>query len=139
MEKGKLKLGKYCIEPKTNIDILRDDEFNIINIKGGKVYLSKVPLELLGLKFWVRIYSKETFVEKIDLANADTRYKMNYQTMNDATLQELRKENNEFLLNNVGTPSKENITGLEYDYSWGKILSYFDNKSAEAGIVITYI
>lgn len=139
MEKGKIKIGKYYIKPKTEINILQENEFNIVNIQNGKIYLSKVPLKIEGIKFWVSIYSENALIVKIELFNADEKYQMNYQTMNDVILQELRKENNAFLLSNLGKPSVERITGLEYDYSWGKILSYFDNKSAEAGIIINYI
>lgn len=64
---------------------------------------------------------------------------MNYQTMNDNILKELRKHNNDFLKNELGIPSNESITGIEYDYAWGKIFSYYDNKSSETGIVIVYI
>ncbi|MBS5988020.1 hypothetical protein [Clostridium sp.] len=139
MKNGKLKLGKYIIEPKTKADVLQSDEFNIINMKNEKVYISKMPLELYGSKFWTSIYCKEAFIKKIDLCNADKKYKMSYKTMTGTALQELRKENDKFLLDNLGNPNKENISGLEYDYSWGKILSYFDNKSAQAGIVINYV
>lgn len=41
--------------------------------------------------------------------------------------------------NELGIPSNESITGIEYDYAWGKIFSYYDNKSSETGIVIVYI
>ena len=60
-------------------------------------------------------------------------------TMNDNILKELRKHNNDFLKNELGIPSNESITGIEYDYAWGKIFSYYDNKSSETGIVIVYI
>ena len=60
------------------------------------------------------------------------------QPQNVASNVNLRKENNDFLLNNLGPSTKENLSGLVYEYPWGKVMSYFDIKSAEAGIVICY-
>ena len=39
MKNGKIKLGRYIIEPKTSIDILNADEFNVIKFNTGKVYI----------------------------------------------------------------------------------------------------
>ena len=58
--------------------------------------------------------------------------------MDIAILDNLRRENDDFLLNTLGPSYKENLSGREYEYQWGKIMSYFDVKSAEAGIVICY-
>ena len=115
---GKLKLGKYNIEPTTSIEMLQSDEFNVIKTKNGIVYTSKKPLELWGSNFWVTIYFEGIHIKKVELSNADEKYKMNYQTMDSTIL--------------------ENLYGREYEYQWGKIMSYFDVKSAEVGIVICY-
>ena len=135
---GKLKLGKYNIEPTTSIEMLKSDEFNVIKTKNGIVYTSKSPLELWGANFWATIYFGEIHIKKVELSNADEKYKMDYQTMDSTILENLRKENNDFLLNHLGSSYKENLSGREYEYQWGKIMSYFDVKSAEAGIVICY-
>ena len=111
----------------TSIEMLQSDEFNVINTKKGIVYTSKNPLELCGSNFWVTIYFEGIHIKKVELSNADEKYKANYQTMD-----------NDFLLNNLGSSYKENLSGREYEYQWGKIMSYFDIKSAEAGIVICY-
>ena len=84
-------------------------------------------MELCGSNFWVTIYFEGIHIKKVELSNADEKYKANYQTMD-----------NDFLLNNLGSSYKENLSGREYEYQWGKIMSYFDIKSAEAGIVICY-
>ena len=139
MKNGKIKLGRYIIEPKTSIDILNADEFNVIKFNTGKVYISKEPMELNKEKFWTTIFCDNKIISKVELSNAEEKYKMNYQTMNDNILKELRKHNNDFLKNELGIPSNESITGIEYDYAWGKIFSYYDNKSSETGIVIVYI
>ena len=139
MKNGKIKLGRYIIEPKMSIDILNADEFNVIKFNTGKVYISKEPMELNKEKFWTTIFCDNKIISKVELSNAEEKYKMNYQTMNDNILKELRKHNNDFLKNELGIPSNESITGIEYDYAWGKIFSYYDNKSSETGIVIVYI
>lgn len=138
MKNGKLKLGKYAIESTTSIDMLQSDEFNVIKTKNGIVYISKKPLELCGSNFWTTIYFDEINIKKVELSNADEKYKMNYQTMDSTILEDLRKANDVFLLKNLGPSDKENLSGREYEYQWGKIMSYFDIKSAKAGIVICY-
>lgn len=138
MKNGKLKVGKYNIGPTTSVDTLPSDEYNVINTKNGIVYISKSPFELSGIKFWVTIYFEKRHIKKVELSNANEKYKMNYQTMDSTILEQLRKENNDFLINNLGPLNKENLSGLEYEYPWGKVMSYFDIKSAEAGIVICY-
>lgn len=138
MRNGKLKLGKYNIEPTTSVEMLQSDEFNVIKTKSRIVYISKNPLELGGLNFWVTIYFEEMHIKKVELSNADEKYKMNYHTMDSTILENLRRENDDFLLNNLGPSYKENLSGREYEYQWGKIMSYFDIKSAEAGIAICY-
>lgn len=138
MKNGKLKVGKYNIGPTTSVDTLPSEEYNVINTKNGIVYISKSPFELSGIKFWVTIYFEKRHIKKVELSNANEKYKMNYQTMDSTILEQLRKENNDFLINNLGPLNKENLSGLEYEYPWGKVMSYFDIKSAEAGIVICY-
>lgn len=138
MKNGKLKLGKYAIEPTTSMDMFQSDEFNVIKTKNGIVYISKKPLELGGSNFWTTIYFDEINIKKVELSNADEKYKMNYQTMDSTILEDLRKANDDFLLKNLGLSDKENLSGREYEYPWGKIMSYFDIKSAKAGIVICY-
>ncbi len=138
MKNGKLRVGEYDIEPTTSVDMLPSDEYNVINTKNGVVYISKSPFELSGAKFWVTIYFEKMHIKKVELSNANEKYKMNYQTMDSTILEQLRKENNDFLRNNLGPSNKENLSGLEYEYPWGKVMSYFDIKSAEAGIVICY-
>ena len=135
---GKLKLGKYNIEPTTSIEMLQSDEFNVIKTKNGIVYTSKNPLELFGSNFWVTICFEGIHIKKVELSNSDEKYKMNYQTMDIAILDNLRRENDDFLLNNLGPSYKVSLSGRKYEYQWGKIMSYFDVKSAEAGIVICY-
>ena len=138
MKNGKLRLGKCDIESTTNVDMLQRDEFNEIKTRNGAVYISKNPLELCGSNFWVTIYFEDMHIKKIELSNADEKYKMNYQTMDSSILEKMRKENDDFLLNNLGPSNKKTLSGLEYEYQWGKVMSYFDIKSAEAGIVICY-
>lgn len=138
MQNGILKVGKYVIKPNTSVDTIPRDVFNVVNTKNGEVYISKNPVELLGVNFWMTIYFEKNHIKKVELSNANEKYKINYKTMNSTILKQLKKENNDFLLNNLGAAHKENLSGLEYEYQWGKIMSYFDSKSAEAGIVIYY-
>ena len=92
MKNGKIKLGRYIIEPKTSIDILNADEFNVIKFNTGKVYISKEPMELNKEKFWTTIFCDNKIISKVELSNAEEKYKMNYQTMNDNILKGLLLE-----------------------------------------------
>lgn len=138
MQNGKFKIGEYTIEPTTSLDTFSRRDYNVVNTKNGIVYISKKPLELCGSRFWVTIYFEEMHIKKIELNNAHEKYRMNYRIMDSVIIEELRKENNDFLIKNLGSSNNENLSGLEYDYSWGKIMSYYDFKSAESGIVICY-
>ena len=89
MKNGKIKLGRYIIEPKTSIDILNADEFNVIKFNTGKVYISKEPMELNKEKFWTTIFCDNKIISKVELSNAEEKYKMNYQTMNDNILKDI--------------------------------------------------
>lgn len=109
-----------------------------LNVQNGIVCISKKPIEILGTKFWVTIYYGKMHIKKVELSNGNEKYNMNYETMDSTSLEQLRRDNNNFLLNNLGPSHKENISGLVYEYPWGKIMSYFDSKSADAGIVICY-
>ena len=91
MKNGKIKLGRYIIEPKTSIDILNADEFNVIKFNTGKVYISKEPMELNKEKFWTTIFCDNKIISKVELSNAEEKYKMNYQTMNDNILKDIKR------------------------------------------------
>lgn len=139
MKEGKLNLGKYTITSQTTYDVLDDEDFNIVNIEENIIYISKNPISINENKFWVTIYFERNVVKKIELCNADEKFKMNYRTMKSDLVEELRKAHDSFLEKNLGMPDKKNISSVEYIYAWGKIISYYDNKASECGIVICYI
>lgn len=138
MEDGRFVIGEYVFSPITSEDILKDNDFNIINMDYDKVFIAKNPMIFHGLTFWTNIYTSKSIIYKIELSNADEKYALNYNSMNTETISELRRENDNFLINIMGNPDIKTLSGIEYDFIWGKILSYYDNKSAEAGIVIQY-
>ena len=84
MRNGKFKIGKYNIEPTTSVDTFPSGEYNAVNTKNGVVYISKKPLELCGSDFWVTIYFEKMNIKKIELNNANEKYKMNYRIVNGA-------------------------------------------------------
>lgn len=139
MNNGKVVIEKYCIEPNTQMTILQDEDFRNITVKNDKMFVSRRPLECYGSLFWVTIYTKDSIIVKVELSNADKKYKMNYETINSDLVEELKRNNDKFLQGICGKPDVKTLAGIQYDYSWGKICSYYDNKSSESGIVISYL
>lgn len=138
MNEGKVEIAQYSISPNTKTTILREDDFSIYNGKSHKVFVSKNPLECYGTTFWVTIYPKESMIVKIELSNANEKYRMNYKTMSDDLIDELRQDNDMFLRGLYGNPDEITVSGIRYEYTWGSVCSYYDNRSAQAGIVINY-
>lgn len=136
MKNGLIKLENYQITPLCKSDILSENDFQIINSKRGKVFISKRPFELQKSKFWITIYCKDNLINKVELKNNSNN--RNYSDLSDQLIDKLQKDNIDFLFRCLGAPSKKTISGVEYSYDWGKVFSYFDNKSADIGIVIQY-
>ena len=138
MKNGCIKIGKYNITPNINCDILNKEDFNIVNLGENIIYISKEPKEIKETKFWVTFSCINNMIKKIELINSSEKYKMNYGSMKSNLIQELRNEHDEFLKKNLGQPDSKSISSIEYDYSWGKVSSYYDNKTAECRIIIIY-
>ena len=49
-----------------------------------------------------------------------------------------RKGHDEWLINNLGQPNERRAVLLKYIYNWGNIVSYYDPKAGDSGILITY-
>ena len=49
-----------------------------------------------------------------------------------------RKSHDEWLINNLGQPHEKLPVALRYIYNWGDIVSYYDPKGADSGILITF-
>lgn len=138
MKDGFIKIGNYNIFPNTNADILVREDFNVVKLEKDLMYISKEPKEINEVKFGVTFLCKDNIIKKIELCNALEKYKMNYENMKDKLVQELKSAHDDFLINNLGQPDKKSISSIEYDYLWGNIISYHDEKSSESGIVIVY-
>lgn len=138
MKDGCINFSKYNITPDKNCDILDEKDFNIVKCGEDIVYISKEPQDIKGMKFWVTCVCVNNIIKKIELNNASEKYKMNYGSMKSNLVQELKNQYDEFLIKNLGQPNSKSIASMEYDYSWGKIVSYYDNKSVESGIIIVY-
>ena len=63
---------------------------------------------------------------------------MSYSDLSDQLIDKLQKTNIDFLYQCLGIPNRKTISGVEYTFAWGNIRSYYDNKSADNGIVIQY-
>ena len=58
--------------------------------------------------------------------------------MNSKMLNELFEENNNILVDNYGEPTCKKQGNVSYDFSWGKLQSYLDIKTGDAGIVVLF-
>lgn len=139
MQGGIFYIGEYIFSPKMSEDKLKKDEFNIIDLESEKVFISKEPMKLCQVPFGVNIYINRSQIYKIELTNAEKKYALNYNNMTMESVENLRKENDLFLKSLMGESYEKKLSGIEYNFEWGKILSYYDNKSAETGIVILYL
>ena len=54
---------------------------------------------------------------------------MRYETIDDSILTELREKKRRFLEKNLGSPTKTNLSGVQYDYNWGENTDTHDPRS----------
>jgi len=97
MIKGKIKLGQYEILPNTLVNVLNKNDFLEVKTKNGSVFISQKPMEFGNALFWMNFYFKNDVIDKVELQNANEKFKMNYHTMNDELVATLKNENENFL------------------------------------------
>lgn len=120
----------------TNID--NKDIFNKVELDNTTFYLTKVKQRLGNMSFWIRLMVINGIVKKIELRNADEKYKMNYSNMTNELLEEKYQSHNIFLAEHIGKPNNESLGGKEYLFNWGSIYSFKDIKTGDCGIVVEY-
>ena len=130
---GKNINNNICIN-----DIVDSENYRNIRTKSACIYLSKKPVEVLNAKYWERIYTKNDLIEKIELHNADERFKADYSNMNQNNVDGQFEANNKILMDIYGEPNVKNPGGREYIFDWGKLVSYLDIKSGDVGIVAVF-
>lgn len=138
MKYGTVLLGKYNIGVNTSDKVLNENDFRIIETRKSKIYISKIKQKVNDMLFWSKIVSRQGKIKKIELKNAEEKYRMNYSNMNDEKLYDLKHTHDSFLEKYLGTPHKTTIGTKMYIYEWGEIVSFIDNKTGECGILIEY-
>ncbi|MEI2467965.1 hypothetical protein, partial [Niallia taxi] len=49
-----------------------------------------------------------------------------------------RKSHDEWLINQLGQPEERKPAGIEYNYTWGNVISYYDSKGGDSEIRLNY-
>ncbi|MDG5471456.1 hypothetical protein P6709_06830 [Jeotgalibacillus sp. ET6] len=96
------------------------------------------PQIIGGLSFWIKIVFKKKHISSIELKNADPKLKNSYDNWSDDRIVLKRKSHDEWLITTLGQPTERKPSGIKYNYAWGEILSYYDLKGGDTGIVINY-
>ena len=98
----------------------------------------KSPQMIGGLLLWVKVIFKNNIISSIEIKNADSKLKNSYDNWCDDKVELKRKSHDEWLVNNLGQPHETMPVSLKYTYNWGEIVSYYDPKGGDSGILITY-
>jgi len=98
----------------------------------------KNPQILDGLALWIRIVFKKKTISSIELKNADPKLKNSYENWSDDNVELKRKSHDEWLINQLGQPVERKPAGIEYNYTWGNVISYYDLRGGDTGIKLNY-
>ena len=101
-------------------------------------YNFKNPQIIDGLALWVRIVFKKKSISSIESKNADPKLKNPYENWSDDKVELKRKSHDEWLINQLGQPEERKPAGIEYNYTWGNVISYYDSKGGDTGIRLNY-
>lgn len=101
-------------------------------------YNFKNPQIIEGLALWVRIVFKKKSISSIELKNADPKLKNPYENWSDDKVVLKRKSHDEWLINQLSQPEERKPAGIEYNYTWGNVISYYDSKGGDTGIRLNY-
>lgn len=101
-------------------------------------YHFKKPQTINGEWMWVRLLFKNKIISKIEMKIADPKLENSYDNWSDDKLEIGRKYHDEWLIDQLGNPSERTSSGIKYTYVWGEVLSYYDPRSGEIGIIISY-
>lgn len=142
----KLDEGKIIVNNKQIYSGMDSESFKNLFLKEVDSYINgsierynfKSPQIVKGLLFWVKIVFKENCISSIEMKNADSNLKNSYDNWSDDKVELKRKSHDEWLINNLGQPHEKLPVALRYIYNWGNIVSYYDPKAADSGILITY-
>lgn len=142
----RLDEGKVIIDNKEIYDGMDSGSFKKLFSTDVNGYINgsierenfKSPKMIEGLLFWVKIIFKNNIISSIEIKNADSKLKNSYDNWCDDRVELKRKSHDEWLINNLGQPNERRAVLLKYIYNWGNIVSYYDPKAGDSGILITY-
>ena len=134
----KLIIGGKHITKSMSLNEFAVNSFREVSTNNSKVYISNEPIDFVGYDFWVHLFVVEGNIQRVELYNASEQFNVDYSTMNKEIIEEQRKEDDRILNEAYGEPNVKRATGVEYNFQWGKIFSFYDNKSCEVGIVAIF-
>lgn len=127
----------YKMDSERFIKIFSNEVNSYVN---GEIerYNFKNPQRLSGELLWVRVVFKNKYISSIELRNADIKLKNCYDNWSEDRVELIRKSHDKWLMNQLGQPDEIKQTGIKYTYAWGEIMSYYDFKGGDSGIIINY-
>ena len=142
----RLKDGKVLINNNEIFKGMKSDNFKNIfssevnSYANGEMerYNFKNPQIIDGLAFRVGIVFKKNSISSIELKNADPKLKNSYENWSDDNVELKRKSHDEWLINQLGQPDERKPAGIEYHYTWGHVISYYDSRGGDTGIRLNY-
>ncbi|WKB35762.1 hypothetical protein QS257_20720 [Terrilactibacillus sp. S3-3] len=141
LDEGKIIIRNKEIYHKMNsesfINIFSSEVNNYVNGDIERLIL-KNPQTIDGLLFWIRIVFKKNLILSIELKNADPFLKNSYDNWSDDKVELKRKSHDEWLIKQLGQPHEKELSCIKYNFLWGEVLSYYDPRSGDTGIVINY-
>lgn len=141
-----LKDGKLIINNNEIYNGMNSGDFKNIfssevnSYANGEIerYNFKQPQIIDGLALWIRMVFKKKYISSIELKNADPKLKNSYENWSDDNVELKRKSYDEWLINQLGQPADRKPAGIEYNYTWGNVLSYYDPRGGDTGIKLHY-
>ena len=138
LEKGEFEINNILIDKNTT-----KKEFNSQFINDIKSYISdeynfKQPINIKSLDLWVEVIFNDEIIKRVEMKNSDPKLKNSYDNWSNYKVELKRKSHDEWLVRQLGEPHERDLPCIKYYYSWGEILSYYDPRSGDTGIVVNY-
>ena len=127
-------VNDFSLEEIQNYLAKNKSEFieNKLN-KNNCVYVSKLPVELMEVRFRLSIYIDSDKISKITLVAVQKQKKAEYE---NKTTDEIHKK---WLKSIYGNPNEEITYGCKYALEWAEISSEHDPRSGSDIIIVRYI
>lgn len=138
LEKGELEINNIIIDKNTTKKKFKSQFINDIKSYINDVYNFKQPVNIKSLDLWVEVLFDGENIKRVEMKNADPKLRNSYDNWSNNKVELKRKSHDEWLIRQLGEPHERKLPAIKYKYSWGEILSYYDPRSGDTGVVVNY-